>query len=755
MTLATKDRLYELLPAIYRIQDVDNEQGLRALFAILESEFDALESDIQALYDNWFIESCDEWVVPYIGDLLEVPQLQAGGIGGFTLRSYVANVLAYRRRKGTASVLEQMAHDVSGWPTRAVEFIKSLTTTQNLNHIRSQISATVSLRDANQLELLGGPFQTAKYSAEVRSIQGRRGKYNIPNIGLFVWRLQSYALNRVEPGRVTVPGGTQQLYKNRFTFNPIGIDQPLFNRPQTETDISHLAEEHNVPSPLRRRPLYDELNARRDSIKEENSPEETYFGDQPVFDIYLDKADAPLLPEEITICDLSDWHERLHAVDDGIIAQVDPVLGRLAFPGSVAPENVDVSYAYGFSADIGGGSYNRSESLEDMFANTDRVWWAGVSRRQGSDVGDYTTLSEAIAAWNSLNDDAPDTGVIVILDSYSYEENLSGNPGKISLKDGKTLLIVAGEWLNHRKPNVNEWSSELGLNRFITATRLRPRIKGNISVKGGENSELFLNGILLEGDLKVLNGDLKRLDLTHCTLVPGSGHIKVLNDSNTRLDISVLHSICGGMVLRETVNSISISDSIIDGAAGKDIPVKAIAGEPDGNKSVFAPPASIIRSTIFGTVEVKEFVTASESIFTQPVTVTRLQAGCVRFCYLPPGSTAPRRFRCQPELALADRLQGLREEANDPKYLMPAKERRRIELWMKPEFCSEEYGAFGYAQLSMGCPECPKGIRVGAEDGSEMGVYSHLKQPQREANIRTNLNEYLRFGMKAEIFYVN
>jgi len=29
-----------------------------------------LEQDMEDLYDNWFIETCDAWVVPYIGDLL-------------------------------------------------------------------------------------------------------------------------------------------------------------------------------------------------------------------------------------------------------------------------------------------------------------------------------------------------------------------------------------------------------------------------------------------------------------------------------------------------------------------------------------------------------------------------------------------------------------------------------------------------------------------------------------------------------------
>ena len=69
MTEQTRDRLYDLLPAIYRIKDAEQDQTLRALFAILEQEYLALESDIQGLYDNWFIETCAVLVVPYIGDV--------------------------------------------------------------------------------------------------------------------------------------------------------------------------------------------------------------------------------------------------------------------------------------------------------------------------------------------------------------------------------------------------------------------------------------------------------------------------------------------------------------------------------------------------------------------------------------------------------------------------------------------------------------------------------------------------------------
>src|SRR5205814_405268 len=112
-------------------------------------------------------------------------------------------------------------------------------------------------RDTARLELLRSPFEGAAYSAEVRRIAPGRGKYNIPNVGLFLWRLESF------PVRRSVARPVEALPPGCYTFNPLGYDAPLFNQPQPETTITHLAGEENVPGPLRRRALYDELEAWR------------------------------------------------------------------------------------------------------------------------------------------------------------------------------------------------------------------------------------------------------------------------------------------------------------------------------------------------------------------------------------------------------------------------------------------------------------------------------------------------------------
>lgn len=95
----------------------------------------------------------------------------------------------------------------------------------------------------------------------------------------------------------------------------------------------------------------------------------------------------------------------------------------------------------------------------------------------------------------------------------------------------------------------------------------------------------------------------------------------------------------------------------------------------------------------------------------------------MRFCYVPPGSITPPRYRCIPDEAHPDAL---------------------------PHFTSLRYGDPGYAQLR---PATDRSIRVGASDEGEMGVLHALFQPQRETNLRIRLDEYLRFGLHAGVFY--
>jgi hypothetical protein len=176
----------------------------------------------------------------------------------------------------------------------------------------------------------------------------------------------------------------------------------------------------------------------------------------------------------------------------------------------------------------------------------------------------------------------------------------------------------------------------------------------------------------------------------------------------------------------------------------------AIGGDSSGAQP--GPATTLERVTVLGAVHVKELTLGSEVIFTDRVRAVHRQAGCVRFSVVPPGSQTPRRFRCQPELAISAAVTQAQEQAGavlDP----AAAEAVRLQVLgrLTPAFTSTRYSDPAYGQLSLACP--PE-IQTGAEDGSEMGAFSFLKQPQRAASLRSNLEEYLRFGLETGIFFV-
>ena len=145
------DSLYRLLPAVYRIRDEAQGKPLRALVGAFAHELQALEENLEQLYDDQFIETCAEWVAPYIGDLIGYRPLHGVIPRLASPRAEVANTISYRRRKGTAAMLEQLARDVTGWPARAVEFFQLLGWTQHMNHVRPEAHYAPDLRRSQRL----------------------------------------------------------------------------------------------------------------------------------------------------------------------------------------------------------------------------------------------------------------------------------------------------------------------------------------------------------------------------------------------------------------------------------------------------------------------------------------------------------------------------------------------------------------------------------------------------------------------------
>jgi hypothetical protein len=201
------------------------------------------------------------------------------------------------------------------------------------------------------------------------------------------------------------------------------------------------------------------------------------------------------------------------------------------------------------------------------------------------------------------------------------------------------------------------------------------------------------------------------------------------------------------------MTGLIVRDSIIDSpqkASQTQLP--AIAADAT---SAPGPPATLLRTTIFGLVFVQQLPLASEVIFTSVVQSMRRQGGCVRFSFVPDGSETPRRYRCQPDSEIQTETEAAEQAAaaNDTSLSNADRDAIRADVlgWLQPSFTDLHYGLPGYGQLALSCPQQ---ILTGAEDGSEMGAFSFLKQPQRVTSLRVRLNEYLPFGLEPGLIYV-
>jgi hypothetical protein len=153
--------------------------------------------------------------------------------------------------------------------------------------------------------------------------------------------------------------------------------------------------------------------------------------------------------------------------------------------------------------------------------------------------------------------------------------------------------------------------------------------------------------------------------------------------------------------------SLELLDSVLDARADA-----AVAGA--------GLALTVTGSTVRGHIKVRTLA-ASSSILDGPAAAEHRQTGCVRYSYVKPGSTVPRKFRCVPD---------------------PAVPRPRDQA---PVYAATDPGSPHYLTLAR---YCPAGIAAGGEGGSEMGVHHHLYRPVRLAAAAQLLGPYVPAGMQ-------
>jgi hypothetical protein len=766
------EKLWQLVPEVYRNEDglAANPGVLRRIVELIGAEAARSRRSIDRLWEDQHIETCDDWAVPYIGDLVGARLVSALDRRG--RRVDVANAVRFRRRRGTPDLLDTLVRDMSGWDVVLVEGFRRLARTRHrLDPVpraggfftRTLSGGTADLRNPAGAEVSDGPFDEYFHTLDTRLLRGRDGRFGINKLNFHLFRLKAYEMVEVDPVELTDPDGLG--FPRIFTFDPSGRDIPLFidadppdpdavaalpgqlSRPScgqpleweitqamrcrllghtayqvTASDIEELLQLANPPTATDEQALFQLLDVRfgsEQSLRRRlqdvgagipvNPPD--WYRTLVALSLLERTGKAKLYPAQVEISSASvaftasqlaaaNLADRECQPDpEGVLAQIliDPERGRFA---SVPPDEANFRplaerYHYAFSGDVGAGPYPREPippgDVPSLVASGGAVPGGGVLQGDGLLVKDNRTYALTIHAATPVNNAVLQAGP----QRRPYVVLSEGGANLVPQAIGSTLLIDGG-WYGVNDP-------------------LNPPAAGAVAdfvIEGaaGADPEEF---------------DFDRVEIRFATFDPGGLRADGVRIPALRLLVRarirrliIRRSITGPIhVVRDNPNDPSIveelfiCESIVD------------ARETADHLAVSSNFGTVVieGSTIFGDVAA-DVLKASDSIVDGRVRVVNNQTGCFRFSASEPGTGVrlPPRYR--------DVLAPISEAA----------------------FNSTRFGDPQYAQLSI---VAPLPLLQGAENGSEMGVFSHLLTPIRLSSVRAKVNEFGPVGLLAQYLF--
>ncbi|HEX4274621.1 MAG TPA: hypothetical protein VHZ74_04670 [Bryobacteraceae bacterium] len=726
------EKIWELIPSIYRDEDglADNPDVLRGLATILAGQAALLRRNTDRLWEDAFIEDCDDWAVPYIGDLLGTRMVSALDTRG--RRVDVAKTIYYRRRKGTLRVLEQLISDITGWEGKATEEFRRLARAQHaLDPAPAGLGGLFTntppggyadLRKPRGSELSSGPFDEYFHSADMRKNKGGLdGRFSIPKIAFWLYRIPALKLTGVMP--------MQSANPEKFTFDPSGRAISLFaRRGRQETfdwDQWVTLREWETPAPIRCRLLGDA----RFQITDAVVAALVSLGVSNAASVDLAKLDGFSLDSESAL------HDALATLPSSAELTADPAwtgllqnaliqdCGKSALltsfvpPASTEPKSIRVT---------AGGAEISSDRIVAGAITGAPVTASGKDLVIDAERGGLLFLNGAPAAPVAVDYYYGFPGPLGA-GAYDRSAGLAA-PTVPSLTGGGAIAAGAMDPGTAAAAGVTQfgdnstWTNPtigLVVNATIEAANLqRPYIRlsadWTITAAAGGRASLTIDGLWIgaAGAFNlVLAGDYATVTISRSTLDPGGIDAAGNNISPVALivegdieQLTIDHSITGPIRLAGAgaVDSIVVQDSIVQSIS----PTVAAIDLPDTNAQMF-------RTTVFGEVNFDRMY-ASEALIAGVATVTDTQDGCFRFGAAQTGSRLPHPY----ESHFIDDI---------PHY-----------------FSSRLFGHYAYAQLSQSAPGY---LLRGAENGSEIGAYSSLLNPILLDSLRAKVDEYLPFGL--------
>lgn len=727
------------LAELQLLQTLAARGPLESLLMVVCEQLEAVAYDLDRLYDDQFIETCAQWVIPYIGDLIGYQSVTGIAPEVDDPRAEVAETISLRRRKGTILVIEQLARDATGWGAHAKEQFQVLADTQYMKHIRPWNFYAPNLRNWKPGLYIDTGFDGTAHKVDVRRIASTkgngRGQYNIQNVAVFLWSLTAYSIMQ-SPLTPMAAGNTQC-----FRFSALGEDVPLFHRAISQGEqIATAAGPANVADRLRRRVLCADLSQGVGS---------TYYGQGASLAIYRNK--QLLNPYQIGVADLAGkdgaWANLSTSIgpfaNSEYVVLVDPELGRLALADASQGETLSATWYYGANANIGGGEYERNTAASP-FAVANAAYVVPFPDPR------FGTLQDALNYAVSL---------LALGNAVAVE--ISGEPAAEAIGDlaaDEVPFVSASVTMAGALTVDLPGDATLEL-RAADETVQALLLDGALTVTGDAGSQFALNGLVLVAqsafappatepallDVPLVRPDgtenlLAELMLTDCTLVPGWGFEAATGDDEPQqtlqpktpalqlaanvVALTGTNSIVGG-IRSNPLATVSLTNCIVDATDAGNTAYAATVDDTAGGAAL-----TMTGCTVVGRVHASVLQYVSDCIFwanddvlgTSGLVADRRQQGCVRFSYLPFRAVVPAQYKCVPQTVAG--------------------------VW--PAFVTTRYGQPGYLKL-MACTD--DSIRRGADDGSEMGAYHFVMAPQRETDLKIRLQEYVPLGLEFGIVY--
>lgn len=715
------EKLWDWIPQIYKVEDGStlnpNPGVLRALIEAVGEQAAVSRRSIDRLWEDQFIEYCDDWAVPYIGALVQTRLISALNRRG--RRVDVAKTIFYRRRAGTPFVLETLIRDIAGWEGVLVEAFRRMARARHGLDPRplprrgrltdTQPGGWADLRRPVGVELVDGPWDELFHLFDPRKLNGIDGRYDIPKLNFHLFRQRAFEVVDSDP---------YNFDNSRFTFDPTGRDVHLF-QPNARPGEWRPAREYEIAGPMRCRLLGDaeyrltqaiiegltatdpqkealeriadltirgetRLKTRLDVIFEETGVNvATLLAQILEAAITPDSGKANLYPNAVVIDldgtdfaqwvveggNLGEWDTCLpQPFDTTVAAFIDPKRGRFYLRTAIVPPGdvVRVRYHYGLLGEIGAGTYDR----EAFVLPTTGITYSGGG----------AALNPNEAAVNTF------------IDSRSYFNTATSWDGF------RDAVLQAG---NDERPYLES----------------RPSAGSSLTLNSGESTAtLTIDGVWLGtnggatpiGELRI-GSDFERITIRHSTLDPGG----VRADASTiprlrlvvaaNLDLLEIESSIVGEITVDggVIEKLVLRDSIVVAPSVGTLAIDLDLGEVE-----------MQRVTVLGGVRVNRLF-ASETIVAGELTVTDNQHGCFRFSAALPDSLHPPVYES---------------------HFLPIPAQF---------FVSQRFGDAGFAQLSDLVPET---IRRGAENGSEIGAWNSLIMPIRQDGLEAKVREFQPVG---------